>query len=250
MTKIFGNCRLCDAEKVLCKSHIIPKAIFRDAMSDDLNRGLNMYTEQRVETGKMAGEYEYLLCRDCEEIVGRYDDYGIKFLRRSVGERLTMLNGETIPDDIDLLSEVDLEKLRLFIISVLWRASVSSREFYSNVELGPHEIIAKRIIKKELVLTKDSFPFFISRYSGPSVAGKVIINPVPTRINGLLFYNLNMKGFNVAVKVDQRNLLYPFFQIWETLTGMGIVLVYERNFTGSREYEAIRRLLHAASARR
>ena len=104
--------------------------------------------------------------------------------------------------------------------------------------------------ENELVLTKDLFPFFLSRYSGSPVAGKVIINPVPTRINGLRFYNLNMKGFNVAVKVDQRNLRHPFDHIWETLTDMGIVLVYERNFIGSGEYEAIKRLVQAASARR
>ena len=250
MAKFSGNCRLCDADKVLCKSHIISKAIFRDAMSNDLNRGLSMYTEQRIENGKMAGEYEYLLCRDCEDVVGEYDDYGIKFLRRTVGTRLAMLNGETVPDDVDLLSQIDLEKLMLFIVSVLWRASISSREFYSNVKLGPHELIAKRIIRKELALTKDLFPFFISRYSGLYVAGKIIINPVMLRINGLIFYNLNMNGFNVSVKVGQRNLRPPLDLVWEILTDMDIVLVYERNFIGSREYVALKRLVQTARAGR
>ncbi|MGK9452559.1 hypothetical protein ACSSZE_15075 [Acidithiobacillus caldus] len=244
-----GLCKLCDCEKVLCKSHIIPKAVFRDAMADDKKHGLNKITDRRVEIGKMAGEYEYLLCRDCEEMLGRYDEYGIKFLRQEVGKKLAEFDGEAVPGDIELLSEVDLEKLRLFIISVLWRASISSREFFSEVTLDHYEITAKRIIKKELDLTEYLFPFIVGKYSGYPAANKIIIKPGPVVIEGINFYNLNMSGFNITVKVDPRPFPQSLTTLWDVLIEKGTVLVYKKDFGSSKEYEDIKRLVLSTAAR-
>lgn len=245
-----GLCKLCGFEKVLCKSHIIPKAVFRDAMADDKEHGLNKITDQRLEIGKMAGEYEYLLCRDCEELVGKYDEYGIKFLRQEVGQGLVEFNGETVPDDIQLLSEVDLEKLRLFIISVLWRASISSREFFSDVTLEQCEITAKQLIKKELDLTEYLFPFIIGKYSGHPAADKIIIKPGLVVIEGVNFCNLNMTGFNFTVKVDPRPLPQRLTILWNVLVEKKTVLVYKKDFGSSKEYEGIKWLVRSAAASR
>lgn len=239
MAKQVGTCNLCDCVRPLCESHIIPKAFFRDAMAEEPACGLNMITPERIEVGKMAGEYERLLCRECEELIGKYDDYGIRFFRRQAGERLSTFNGEGVPDDIDLIGNVDLRLLRLFIISVLWRASISSRPFFDKVDLGPFELVAKQIIRDEITLSDDLFPFFMNRYAETDQAKRMLFNPLPTRIGPLRFFNVNMGGFNVAVKVDKRDLGCPHDFIWKTLTGASVVLVYEKKLLGSKEWEAI-----------
>ena len=248
MAKQVGKCNLCDLARPLCKSHIIPKAFFRDAMAEEPRRGLNMITPERIEIGKMAGEYERLLCRECEELIGTYEDYGTRFFRRKVGERLRIFNDEVVPDDIDLIGNVDLRLLRLFIISVLWRASISSRPFFDKVYLGPFELVARKIIREEITLSDDLFPFFMNRYTETDHAKRMLFNPLPTRIGQLRFFNVNMGGFNVAIKVDKRDLgcLHDF--IWKTLTRAGVVLVYEKRLFGSEEYAAIQQVARMARA--
>ncbi|MHB1644417.1 MAG: hypothetical protein ACYCS8_17500 [Acidithiobacillus sp.] len=248
MAKQVEKCRLCDLVRPLCESHIIPKAFFRDAMAGEPACGLNMITPERIEVGKMAGEYERLLCRGCEEIVGRYDDYGIRFFRRQVGERLIAFNGDVVPDDIDLIGKVDLRLLRLFIISVLWRASISSRPFFDKVDLGPFELVAKQIIRDEITLSDNLFPFFMNRYAETDQAKRMLFNPLPTRMGPLRFFNVNIGGFNVAVKVDQRDLRYPHDFIWNTLTEAGVVLVYEKRLLDSEEYATIQQVARMARA--
>jgi hypothetical protein len=207
-----------------------------------------MVTSERVETGKLGGEYDRLLCRDCEDIIEEYDDYGIRFFRSQVGTRLTTFNGEAIPDGIDLIDGVNTRLLRLFVISVLWRASVSSRPFFDKVYLGPFELVARKIIREEITLSDDLFPFFMNRYTETDHAKRMLFNPLPTRIGQLRFFNVNMGGFNVAIKVDKRDLgcLHDF--IWKTLTGAGVVLVYEKRLFGSEEYAAIQQVARMARA--
>ncbi|MBN6739566.1 hypothetical protein JKG47_03275 [Acidithiobacillus sp. MC6.1] len=248
MAKQIGKCNLCDLERPLCKSHIIPKAFFRDAMAKERDCGLNMITPERIEVGKMAGEYEHLLCQNCEVLIGKYDDYGTRFFRRQAGERLSTFNGEAVPDDIDLIGNVDLRLLRLFIISVLWRASISSRPFFDKVDLGPFELVAKQIIRDEITLSDGLFPFFMNRYAETDHAKRMLFNPLPTRIGQLRFFNVNMGGFNVAVKVDKRDLGCPLDFIWKTLTGAGVVLVYEKRLFDSEEYTAIKQVARMARA--
>lgn len=241
------TCKLCDLERPLCKSHIIPKAFFRDAKASEPDRGLNMVTQERIEIGKMAGEYERLLCRDCETLVGRYDDYGIRFFRQEVGVRLGKLGDEMVPKDIDIIDEIDLTGLRIFIISVLWRASISSRPFFANVQLGPFEHIAKQIILDKNLLT-DQFPFYMTRYSEADNAKNIMFNPVPSMQEGRRFYTLNMGGFNIWVKVDGRELRDPFRYVWEVLTERGSLLVFEKKFIGSVEHSVVQRLVLSAHA--
>lgn len=246
MAQQVGICNLCDLPRPLCDSHIIPKAFFRDAMSGESGRGLNMITSKRIETGKMAGEYERLLCRDCEELIGKYDNYGILFFRGKVGKPLSVFNGEQVPDDIELIGNVDVYLLRLFLISVLWRASISSRPFFDKVNLGPYEIVAKQVIRQEFAIPDYSFPFFMNRYAETDQGNKMIFNPLPTRIRSLRFFNINMGGFNIVVKVDKRDMWLPLDFIWKKLIEAGVALVYKKSLYDSDEYAEIKQLARMA----
>jgi len=83
----------------------------------------------------------------------------------------------------------------------------------------------------------------ISRYKKTDAAEKLMMNPVKTRINDLRFYSLNMSGINIAIKVDSRRLFDPYLTIWDQLIDNGILLVMEKKFKGSKEYEIIKRLI-------
>jgi len=145
------------------------------------------------------------------------------------------------------MDKLDLGRLRIFVISVLWRASVSSRDFFKNVNLGPFEDIAKQIILDNVPLS-DQFPFWMRRYSESDNAKGIIFAPMPTRLDGLRFYTLTMNGFTVWIKVDGQKLKPPLYNLWVALTNNGQILVYEKEFKGSAEYSATQKLVIAAAS--
>jgi hypothetical protein len=82
---------------------------------------LNSYPVQK-------GVREYLLCHECEQQLGQYEDYVRNLLYdASGGLRIT-----SFPHTVG----VDYAKVRLFQLSILWRASISNREFFANIKLA------------------------------------------------------------------------------------------------------------------
>ena len=52
-----------------------------------------------------------------------------------------------------IIQSYDYDRLMLFFIALLWRASVSTHSFYSRIDAGPHEEMLRQIIlQKELSL--------------------------------------------------------------------------------------------------
>lgn len=238
-------CKLCTESKPLCKSHIIPYAVFCDAKP--AGQGLNLVTTGRIEKNKFGGEYERLLCRDCEGRLGRYDEYGIRFLRGDEGEVIPVLDGKMIPSDrFDLRSGVDLKKLRLFVIAVLWRASVSSRPFYQHVVLGSYEDTARDILWEDRLLGDDDFPFVILQYTEP-YARQVIIAPDKMHMDGRNAYNLNMCGHNFMVKVDSQPFADSLGILYRMLNDRGLVLVIKKSLYQSPELGELLDLVRRAT---
>jgi|SRR5271165_2606356 len=102
----------------------------------------------------------------------------------------------------------DTDKLRKFILSVLWRASVSSLDFYSYVQLGSlfeHEIIDK--VFSPNVLSWDDFTIIISKIDDNALGpySNMLFPPLPIRdAVGVKFYSLYLPGLKIAIKVDHR----------------------------------------------
>ena len=72
---------------------------------------------------------EPMLCGDCETKLNRsYDSYGIGVLK---GQGVTI---HSEPDGIWLCG-IESKRLRAFFLSILWRASISSRPQYAEVKL-------------------------------------------------------------------------------------------------------------------
>ncbi|MHC5721755.1 MAG: hypothetical protein ACYTX0_59500, partial [Nostoc sp.] len=85
-----------------------------------------------------------ILCDECEKIFGVWDEYAQQLLTDE------SLHGEPILYDTQCIgwrvTEYDYIRLKLFFISLLWRASVSKQDFYQKVNLGSFEEKAKELI--------------------------------------------------------------------------------------------------------
>ena len=94
------------------------------------------------------------------------------------------------------LSDLDYLQLRLFQLSVLWRAGVSSLPFFSDVQLGPFaEELRKLVLAGEPGLP-DRFCciMFGLKYEKEAFTG-VIMQPGRTRLNGQIAYRFVFGGF-------------------------------------------------------
>ena len=247
MSQKTGTCKLCGEMRTLCDSHAIPNAFFRDAQKKE--PGLNLVTPERTERNKFGGEYAKLLCRECEGRLSRYDDYGIRFFRGTEGTAVTHCNGEEIPSsEFLLLLDVDIKMLRLFVIAVLWRASISPRPFYQGVRLGAYEGQARDILLNDREPSEEEFPFFIVRYNETDVAQKMLIGPTALKFGEADVYNVNLGTHYCVVKVDRKPFPDSVGRLLTTLNQKKLILVARKDLRGSGELEAIAGMVRSTGA--
>ncbi|MEK7560772.1 MAG: hypothetical protein AAB539_02335 [Patescibacteria group bacterium] len=138
----WGICKLCLQEKNLCReSHIIPKFHYKFLYGQ--NHHLVLLNSERKED-KHNSEYEgNILCQLCEhETLGKLDNYAARLID-DLFTTQRFFRSEQI-DGRDFLviennPEYDYQRLKLFLLSLLWRASISSRPFFQTIKLD-HKI--------------------------------------------------------------------------------------------------------------
>lgn len=138
-------CRLCNKEVDLQNSHIIPNFVYRPIYAEHLAQGIKHPAYELFREGMdlfgakrkiiQTGLNEKLLCRQCEQLLN--DNYE-KYFHQLWFKQKTL--PEIIPPGFAIhLSGLDYPKFKLFHLSILFRASVSSLPEFSQVDLGPHE---------------------------------------------------------------------------------------------------------------
>src|ERR1700733_10963482 len=164
-------CKLCLVEKKLIKkSHIYPEFFYTDLYGDDHSMVLAHMTRRTV-MRRPLGEYEAnILCRECESLLSRYESYGKgvlyggmegyhrrqgatkQYLRMPAGANLLQING------------LDYKRFKLFLLSIVWRASISKREVFSRVSLGEHEERIRQMLITENPRESNVYPCVVNTY--------------------------------------------------------------------------------------
>lgn len=130
----FGTCKLCDQQKNLLKSHIIPKGIYKRVA-----RATGKIHTATVSVAPDAGTShltslqlkEKLLCRECEDTLKNYGEDCFFALVDSGLARLydaaRQADKNVIGGD-ELAPLLDATNLSKFALSIVWRCHVSSLE--------------------------------------------------------------------------------------------------------------------------
>lgn len=161
---------------------------------------------------------------------GPYDEYGYKFFHPEQPFE-TIYPGT--PAQAELVRVFDYVRLNLFILSILWRASVSSAPFYNGVNLGPYENRLRESIETFNPLEPYELPILIRRFIYPAELIPIMC-PVRTRYYDRNFYQILLNGFLVLIKVDARPL--PG-NLWKSaIRRDSPILVLPRSYTGSPEH--------------
>jgi hypothetical protein len=204
-------CKLCGTNAKLVDSHVIPKCLYGELMDE------NGYVSKMISDKKdiypkrlPIGIYDNeMVCQACENIFAEWDYYACNFFNKSKGE--PFLNPSTGKIMAYIYNDVDYKKLKLFFISLLWRAHTTKHPFFGRVVLGPFEEDLKRKILAGDPGEPDEYSFLLVRFNHE--LAEAISNPFREKYKGV---NGGINGYRIYfsmhaayIKVDKRPFEYP-----------------------------------------
>lgn len=139
------TCKLCYSEQVLCNSHIIPEFLWTK-LYDSNHKLIGITGEGTKGWSKLQkGLREKLFCEGCEQYFNEY--FEKPFYKIWVENSLLPEIWEK--EKVHCLN-VDYSSFKLFHLSVFYRAHISKLQIFTQIELGSHaEIIRKMILSRE-----------------------------------------------------------------------------------------------------
>lgn len=238
-------CRLCLQNKQLIKAHIIPEAFFRLLRDGNVPPEMHSNTPGSFPKRMPIGTYDpTILCLGCDQKMAPWDDYGQQVLIHRFQQALEMTHaGKLVAWKLE---DIEYRKLKLFFMAILWRASVSSQPFYKRISLGPFENRIRVMILNEDLGDAQDFSITLSRFG--DVETTSMLDPHPTKFDGINYCQLYLSGYVAYIKVDKRPtptfLTDCYFQKNKPL----IVLV--RSLQGSSDGRVILEIAESALAYR
>jgi hypothetical protein len=103
---------------------------------------------------------------------------------------------------------IDGDKVAIFILSVLWRASISSRLKFRKVSLGPFSNQARDVLFGTISLASMcGYELIVWRFiNAPIRTENFYTSPAKTKILNLNAWHFALSGFKILAKMDQRKL--------------------------------------------
>ena len=213
-----GKCKLCGRDNVTLRfSHIIPEFAYKPVY--DANHRFIDFTEDPKSGAKFVqkGVREYLLCGDCEVLLSRYEndlsDFVINFF-------VTKNNVNKIYGPHTLITKIKYDSIKIGILSIIYRMSVSRLPQYSGYQLGTYEDIIKDIILNNKHTDRYTFSTHISPVTrnGISYPDLIMTYEKPTtyknhfKIQCFIMYGLL---FDVMISRIDKDDIWHFFSLRE-----------------------------------
>lgn len=215
---IMKTCKFCGKSfHKLSDSHIAPRAFFEYTKKiSGLNEKENMLSVTNTKGvypfKKMTiGWYDNnLVCKECEKIFGKYDDYAISvLLKKQEMHKNVFLKGQHVGWLVD---DVDFNKFKLFFISVLWRALASNRSEYKRIASEECLTKAKEIIQSNKADNDDFFSVILGRFTD-KIGLEISVDPYEQKIDDVRFFRFYPgAGYIFYIKADRKPLPEVFLK--------------------------------------
>lgn len=204
-----GKCRLCNQTKpLLKKSHIIPDFFYEQAGLYNEKHQIHKIEVQKYLIDKKVsyiptGVYEGgILCENCDnELLGGLETYGRKVLYGGLAENEEIIcKNIKNPDDgleYSIIENVDYNKFKLFLLSILWRSAISSKAVFKDVKFSEQyiESLRQMLIDKNAKNDND-FPIVTLCYlKDNSVPCDFIGQPIKSETPERILITFLLSGF-------------------------------------------------------
>jgi hypothetical protein len=239
-TKLFMKCRLCGHERALIDAHIIPKPFFIGQKAVGQSAKVLSNLPGQYPKRLPIGVYDStILCASCDSSLGRWDEYGVSLLLRGLSEFAPLSPG---PDPIAFVRPTfDYGRLKLFWMSVLWRAGEASHDLFRKVRLGPYAGRLREMLLAEDPGDTDEFTTLLSAFT---VEGRIpeggapIMDPFVERWDRVRAYRLSAGVITAYIKVDHARFRESFRR--SALKPNAPLVILTREFGTSSEADVAR----------
>lgn len=212
-----GQCKLCLKENVkLVDSHIVPKSFYLKECKEIKYKQLS---EKSFSKKSSQGVYDQFLCSECEALFGQWDDYAYTLFANTKPTNIVE-NPKTSDALVYEYSDVDYQKIKLFFLSLLWRAHASSKGFFERFNLPyNHADELAEIIKSKVAPEPESWSVFVGK--SEQIISFILYEPAYLEIDKALFVKIYFPGYVVFIKINSApipaslflHLLYPGFSL-------------------------------------
>lgn len=166
------------------------------------------FMEFNAENGKYnkkrrKGIYDKLLCGDCEDIIKEYEDYAKKIIYLNAKPAIE------VEKKAYCNNNYDYRLLKLFVLSLLWRASISSQDSFKQASLGKYEEELRDILLDGLNTSVDNYPSYLyqTHIDGDLSNGVFMeIYPTKSKFDGKTIYQFVADGIFFFVGVGKQTL--------------------------------------------
>ncbi len=204
-----GKCKLCKKTKpLLKKSHIIPDFFYVQAGLYNEKHQIHKINVQRFIKDKKisfipTGVYDGgILCETCDnDLLGRLETYGRKVLfgGLNIQEEIICTNYRNPHDGFEysICKNVDYKKFKLFLLSILWRAAISTKTVFKDVEFSDNyiEILRKMLFEMNPGKIND-FPIItMSNIKNNSIPSDLIGQPIKSETSERIIITFLLSDF-------------------------------------------------------
>lgn len=186
------------------KAHIIPDFMYSGMKAED---DKNIFYEVTYDLDKdkskprkiQTGEFDKkILCEDCDNrIIGaNYEKYAQKSMYgKNIDPKIAPIcENYQNPNDgaeYSICRNIDYGKMKLFLLSILWRASITDRKIFKDVNLGDkHEERLRKLIYENIIPSETEYPIMVTSFMRTDNSLKNLIGQ-PKRVK----YNNGLNGY-------------------------------------------------------
>jgi hypothetical protein len=215
-------CALCHEERQLRNSHILPEFVFKPLYDEKHKFHMLSAIATKGNAQLQKGVRERLLCQGCETLFSKHERYACRVLTGQENVQ-SVRNGRIIT-----ASGLDYKKFKLFVLSVLWRAGVSTLDFFEQVKLGTHAEILRKMLLAEDPGPPNRYGFLMA----PLVVQEIvqtdmIVKPTWSRYQGHLCYRFVFAGIVWVCFVSKHKPPALAQKVFLSREGKAIMLVTE-----------------------
>lgn len=211
-----GKCKLCLEEKILVKkSHILPEFMFKEFFDE---KHKMIVTNISLENKKLipTGFYDqYILCLNCEtKVISQYESYASQYFYTTNKSKLQFDVNIISQEIVDVqVSNIDYRRFKLFLLSILWKASISKHYFFQSIKLGMYEEILRKMIINDDPGEEYDFMNFIVIARNKYLPLKMGVDPKRLKSsNGNTAYAFFISGIFYYFNISPQNVPDYFYK--------------------------------------
>jgi hypothetical protein len=194
---IIASCGLCQQVKPLLLSHVVPKWAAQWSKAEGAPRGL--YNSIGAVTETPDYPKYYLLCFDCEQLLGTAEGYTARLCKGTASELKAAGIWLRPGDQVTFLHKVDTSLVFQAIAGTMLRAHLAPHILFKRTTLSKHEVKELRRAILSGNFPADRFAMFASKWMNTTVPGanpRSLLFPAFERRLGGAEFDLTMGGMS------------------------------------------------------